>query len=183
MTLDDNPGISRTFPIQVTNLSNNFVTFHEDFPLGSIEEVHEVIEADDDEGDENTHSSPAQSSDPMASARTAYNVRNCSPSANAEEPNPESIPSQENAQEDISYPEFPTNMKDAQEWLQEVQSHMPEHIKDMFLHSCVHLTDEESAEFGEVLIMYADLFAKNDNDLGCFTEMETLGIPCPSNSE
>ena len=36
----------------------------------------------------------------------------------------------------------------------------------------MHLTDEESAEFGEVLIMYADLIAKNDNDLGCFTEME-----------
>ena len=63
-------------------------------------------------------------------------------------------------------------MKDAQEWLLDVQSHMPEHIKDMFLCSCVHLTDEESAKFGEVLIMYADLFAKNDNDLGCFTEME-----------
>ena len=42
----------------------------------------------------------------------------------------------------------------------------------MFLHSCAHLTDEESAEFNEVLIMCADLFAKNDNGLGCFTEME-----------
>ena len=63
-------------------------------------------------------------------------------------------------------------MKDAQEWLLDVQSCMLEHIKDMFLHSCVHLTDEESAEFGEVLIMYADLFAKIDNDLGCFTGME-----------
>ena len=173
MTLDDNPGISQTFPIQVTNLSNNFVTFREDFPLGSIKEVHEVIEVDDDdEGDENTHPSPAQSSDPMASAGTAYNIRNCSPSANAEEPSPKSIPSPENAQEDISYPEFPTNMKDAQEWLLDVQPRMPEHIKDMLLRSCVHLTDVESAKFGEVFIMYADLFAKNDNYLGCFTEME-----------
>ena len=49
---------------------------------------------------------------------------------------------------------------------------MPEHMKEMFLHSCVHLNDEESAEFGEVLIQYQGLFAKNDNDLGCFTEME-----------
>ena len=148
VTLDNNPGTSQTFPIQVTNLSNNFVTFHEDFPLESIEEVHEVIEADDGEGDENAHPSPAQSSDPTANAGTAYNVRNCSPSANAEEPSPESTPSPENAQEDISYPKFPTNIKDAQEWLLDVQSRMPEHIKDMFLHSCVYLTDEESAEFG-----------------------------------
>ena len=63
-------------------------------------------------------------------------------------------------------------MKDAQEWLLDVQSRMPEHMKEMFLHSCVHLNDEESAEFGEVLIQYQGLFAKNDNDLGCFTEME-----------
>ena len=38
--------------------------------MGSFEEVHEAIEADD-EGDENTHPSPAQSSDPMASSGTA----------------------------------------------------------------------------------------------------------------
>ena len=172
ITLDDNPATSRTFPVQVTNLSNNFVAFCEDFPLGSIKEVHKVMEADDDEGDENTHPSPAKLPDPTVNAKTAYNVRNCSPSANAEEPSLESTPSPENAQEDISYPKFTTNMKDAQEWLLDVQPHMPEHIKDMFLCSFVHLTDEESAKFGEVLIMYADLFAKNNNDLGCFTEME-----------
>ena len=63
-------------------------------------------------------------------------------------------------------------MKDAQEWLLDVQSRMPEHMKEMFLRSCVHLNDEESAEFGEVLIQYQGLFAKNDSDLGCFTEME-----------
>ena len=120
VTLDDNPWTSQTFPIQVTNLSHNFVTFRE---------VHEVIEADDYEDDENAHPSPAQSSDPMVNARTTDNVRNCSPSANAEEPSPESTPSLENAQEDISYPKFPTNMKDAQEWLLDVQSHMPEHLK------------------------------------------------------
>ena len=146
--------------------------------MGSIEEVQEVIEADDDEGDENTHPSPAQSSNPMANARTAY-VRNCSPSANAEEPSPESTPSPENAQEDISYPKFPTNLKDAQEWLLDVQSHTPEHIKDMFLRSCVHLTNEESSEFGEALIMYADLLAA----LQKWSILLTLGIPRPSNSK
>ena len=84
----------------------------------------------------------------------------------------ESAPSPEDMQEDVSYPSFPTDMKDAQEWLLNVQSRMPEHMKEMFLHSCVHLNDEESAEFGEVLIQYQGLFAKNNNDLGCFTEME-----------
>ena len=42
----------------------------------------------------------------------------------------------------------------------------------MFLRSCTHLTDEQSIEFGEVLIKFADIFAQNDNDLGLFTATE-----------
>ena len=38
--------------------------------------------------------------------------------------------------------------------------------------SCVHLTKEQSIEFGEVLIKFGDIFAKHDNDLGLFTEGE-----------
>ena len=56
----------------------------------------------------------------------------------------------------------------------------------MFLHSCVHITDEESAEFCEVLIMDAAFFAKNDTDFGCFAEMEhtiDTGDTPPINSE
>ena len=32
--------------------------------------------------------------------------------------------------------------------------------------------DEQSIEFGEVLIKFADIFAQNDNDLGLFTATE-----------
>ena len=173
VTLDDNPGTSCIIPVQVTNLSNNFVTFQEDFPLGTIEEVHEVLAEDDDvEREELPPPSDANSSAPQVQPEMVYNVRNCSPSAVADGAGSESVPSPEDVQEDVSYPSFPANMKDAQEWLLDVQSRMPEHMKEMFLCSCVHLNDEESAEFGEVLIQYQGLFAKNDNDLGCFTEME-----------
>ena len=63
-------------------------------------------------------------------------------------------------------------MSDVQARLLDVQSRIPEHIKDMFLRSCTHLTDEQSIEFGEVLIKFADIFAQNDNDLGLFTATE-----------
>ena len=49
---------------------------------------------------------------------------------------------------------------DIQAKLLDVQSRIPEHIKDMFLRSCTHLTDEQSIEFGEVLIKFADIFAE-----------------------
>ena len=61
---------------------------------------------------------------------------------------------------------------DIQAKLLDVQSRIPEHIKDMFLRSCTHLTDEQSIEFGEVLIKFADIFAQNDNDLWLFTATE-----------
>ena len=160
-------------PSRLPICPNNFVTFQGDFPLGTIEEVHEVLAEDDDvEGEELPSPSDANSSDPQVRPEMTYNVRNCSPSAAADGAGSESAPSPEDVQEDVSYPSFPTDMKDAQEWLLDVQSRMPEHMKEMFLCSYVHLNDEESAEFGEVLIQYQGLFAKNDNDLGCFTEME-----------
>ena len=42
----------------------------------------------------------------------------------------------------------------------------------MFLCSCTHLTGEQSIEFREVLIKFADIFAQNDNDLGFCTATE-----------
>ena len=56
--------------------------------------------------------------------------------------------------------------------LLDVQSRIPEHMKDIFLQCCVHLTEEQSIEFGEVLIKFGDIFAKHDNDLGLFTKGE-----------
>ena len=64
------------------------------------------------------------------------------------------------------------DLSDVQARLLDVQCRIPEHIKDMFLRSCTHLTDEQSIEFTEVLIKFADIFAQNDNDLGLFTATE-----------
>ena len=61
---------------------------------------------------------------------------------------------------------------EASDRLLDVQSRIPEHMKDMYLQSCVHLTEEQSIEFGEVLIKFGDIFAKHDNDLGLFTKGE-----------
>ena len=41
---------------------------------------------------------------------------------------------------------------------EKLKSGIAEHLKDMFLCSCVNLTDEQSIEFGEVLLQYQDVF-------------------------
>ena len=91
------------------------------------------------------------------------------------EESPQSSDEDDNIHESSQVPEVSDRLLD-------VQSRIPEHIKDMFLQSCVHLTKEQSIEFGEVLIKFGDIFAKHDNDLGLFTEESTpltLGMPSP----
>ena len=149
--------------LQVSNLSNNFVTFREGYPLGSIEEVDEVVEDSANwenlRGEDNVHNT---SNEDQSSAE-GVRVRTC-----ATEDNSTSMEAGSQWGSQSSKAE----MSDVQARLLDVQSRIPEHIKDMFLRSCTHLTDEQSIEFGEVLIKFADIFAQNDNDLGLFTATE-----------
>ena len=147
--------------LQVNNLSNNFVTFREGYPPGSIEEVDEVIEDsanwEDLSGEDQANNVAGED----LSSAEGVKVWTCA----AEEM---STSSEAGSQEGATK----ADISDAQAKLLEVQSWIPEHIKDMFLRSCTHLTDEQSIEFGEVLIKFADIFAQHDNDLGLFTATE-----------
>ena len=56
--------------------------------------------------------------------------------------------------------------------LEEVTDHMPSHMLTMFQSSCENLSTEQSVIFGNLLIEFQDIFAKDDTDLGCFTGVE-----------
>ena len=53
--LDNNA--DRTIPMQVVNLSDNFVTLKKDYPLGSLEEICETLEEDEDSSSHGPNSS------------------------------------------------------------------------------------------------------------------------------
>ena len=55
---------------------------------------------------------------------------------------------------------------------EEVMSHMPAHITEMFKSSCENLTEEQAIIFGNLLIDFQNIFAKDDTDLGCFVGVE-----------
>ena len=137
----------KTIPIQVTNLSDSFITLKKDSPLGSLEEVSVL------EGFE-----PA-----------VQNIR-----ATTVDPIPNQDDSATEGLKDSPVDEFPESLDplSIQEELQTVQDQMPAYIKDMFMQSCDNLTDEQSINFGKVLIEYADIFAKDDTDLGLFTSVQ-----------
>ena len=165
--LDSNA--DRTIPMQVVNLSNNFVTFKKDYPLGSIEKNYETLEEDEDSSSRGPiFSEPVPLSPPSPGVNPIpeFDVRMCSKTQSPSlGESPQSSDEDDNVHESSQVPE-------ASDRLLDVQSRIPEHIKDMFLQSCVHLTNEQSIEFGEVLIKFGDFFAKHDNDLGLFTEGE-----------
>ena len=52
------------------------------------------------------------------------------------------------------------------------QSKMPEHLQDMYNDACQRLTPDQSQQLADLLIEFADVFAKNDLDLGTFTAIE-----------
>ena len=149
--------------LQVNNLSNNFITFREGYPLGSIKEIDEVIEDSANWEDLSGADQANNVTDETQSSAEGINVRTCAAEEMSTSPE---AGSQEGAQSTNA------EMSDAQAKLLEVQSQIPGHIKDMFLCSCTHLTDEQSVEFREVLIKFADIFAQHDNDLGLFTATE-----------
>ena len=41
-------------------------------------------------------------------------------------------------------------------------------MSEMFVNSCSELTEEQSVIFGNLLIEFCNIFAKDDTDLGCF---------------
>ena len=48
---------------------------------------------------------------------------------------------------------------------------VPEFPVDLFKRACVHLSEEEIQMLAGLLVEFQDVFAKDDLDLGCFTEI------------
>ena len=56
--------------------------------------------------------------------------------------------------------------------MDEVNSEMPEFMSEMFMNLCSELTEEQSVIFGNLLIEFGNILAKDDTDLGCFIGVE-----------
>ena len=77
--LDNNA--DRTIPMQVVNLSNNFVTLKKDYPLGSLEEICETLEEDEDSSSHGPNSSetlPLSPTSPGVNPIPEFDVQMCS---------------------------------------------------------------------------------------------------------
>ena len=76
-----------------------------------------------------------------------------------------SIDSEDKISEEVESPsKVPT--------LAEVAELVPNHIKDLFVRSRVNLDEEQSVKLAQFLIEFADVFTKDDTDLGCFSAIQ-----------
>jgi hypothetical protein len=48
----------------------------------------------------------------------------------------------------------------------------PEHLEDLYKHSCENLTNEQSVRVAKLLLEFSEIFAKHDLDLGCMIGVE-----------
>ena len=55
--------------------------------------------------------------------------------------------------------------------LEELKLMLPEHIHDLFLRSCTEITLEQAERVAYFLLEFETVFAKNDTDLGCYTDI------------
>ena len=133
---------------QVANLSDHFVTLRKGYALGSIEEKDEVIEdLEQEESVPRVRKSSPDGSDSKAASGSTSGTGSCSSTTEILENLPYST-------------------------MEEVNAHMPEFMSTMFENSCSELTEDQSIIFGNLLIEYRNVFAKDDTDLGCFAGVE-----------
>ena len=138
---------------QVVNVSDHFITLKEGYAIGSIEEVDEVLEKGEDRDTGPiirtcTSEGECPSQDDYTSAQSPGTV----PRTNGDDdPILESI-----------WEKLPHCT------LEEVNTNIRNYMFAMFENSCENLTEEEAIVFGNLLIDFQNIFAKDDTDLGCF---------------
>ena len=124
------------------------MTLRKGYALGSIEEVDEVIEdLEQEESVPRVRKSSPDGSDSTAASGSTSGTGSCS--------------STTEILENLPYPT-----------MEEVNMHMPEFMSTMFENLCRELTEDQSIIFGNLLIEYWNVFAKDDTDLGCFARVE-----------
>ena len=56
--------------------------------------------------------------------------------------------------------------------LEEVAKLMPVHVQDLFMRLMVNLNEEQIIKLPQFLTEFADIFVKDDTDLGCFSAIQ-----------
>ena len=150
--------------IKVDNFGYRPITLKEGFAIGSIEEV-EVLDG-------------VEPGDPLPTVRTCH----MGDVAMGESEGPMGEPSGETSSEPRGFmPRYQVgdnpdseSFEDAFPYptLETVEANMPEHMLSMFKSSCANLSEAQSIVFGNLLIEYQVVFARDDTDLGCFKGVE-----------
>ena len=149
-------------PIEVTNPTENFVTLKSGMILGNMIEVEKVYnENNPDEDvpyiDDDISICVLKTTQAKAPVPVDEDEDNFCPNIHTSDnaPLPQNVP-------------FSKRLLQSKE-LRQVYEIMPKHIQDLFERSCVNLYDDQAVALDETWTEFADVFAKDDFDIGCFS--------------
>ena len=166
----------------VINCTENAVTLKRNTFLGDAMEIDEVRLDTEEELDDISLGSEPDTGTPTDCARNAdVQVRSVTVDASStlEAPSEEALGYL--ASGDVPYQTHSTTASDAEDSPKESETdtarsghrdRLPEHLWSLYEDTLPNLTASQAEELLEVLVSYADVFARNDLDIGCFNALE-----------
>ena len=154
--------------VHLINPTENFVTFKSGTLLGNLVEVKKVYEEDNPDED-------VPFLDDDISVRVLKTPKAKSTTKDSSPTNEDDVDA--NIASNVTTSDdapLPMNLPLAERVLKsqeikQVYDAVPPHLKDLFERSIVNLYDDQAIVLGKTLIVFSDVFAKSDFDIGCFS--------------
>ena len=156
-------------PIQLTNPTDNFVTLKKGYNIGYLEEVSAIFDSSEATADEKSADSSVQRCS-ISPERIPDTTTSTTPKV-TDDTGDYSYKS-DHIRDEESFTDSSKDEQSLQQELQEAIGAMPEHVKDLYERSTVHLELHQWIILAKFITEFADIFTKNDMDLGYFTAVQ-----------
>ena len=157
-------------PIQMTNPTDNFITLKKGYNIGYLEEVSAIFDSSEATADEKSADSSVQRCS-ISPERIPDTTTSTTPKV-TDDTGDYSYKS-DHIRDEESFTDSSKDEQSLQQELQEAIGAMPKHVKDLYERSTAHLELHQQIILAKFITEFADIFTKNDIDLGCFTAVDT----------
>ena len=151
-------------PIQLTNPTDNFVTLKKGYNVGYLEEVSAIFGSSEATADEQSAESSVQ-----RCSITPERIPDTTTSPKVTDDAEDYFHQSNQVRDEESFTDSSKDEQSLQQELQEAIGVMQEHVKDLYERSTMHLELHQQIILAKFITEFADIFAKDDMDLGCFT--------------
>ena len=156
-------------PIQLTNPTDNFVTLKKGYNVGYLEDVLAIFSSSEATADDQSAETSVWRCS-IIPERIPDTITSTSPKVidDAEDYSCKV----DQVRDEQFFTDSSKDEKSLQQELQKAIGAMPEHVKDLYERSIAHLELHQQIIIAKFITEFANIFAKDDMDLGCFTAVQ-----------